>query len=301
MKKPKLARHHQLNREKRHQFIQSKWGSLINKLLLDGKTIGDICSATGKGPIPIRKYLIWAGLYKKSLENWKIKKQQLARNNGKCSSKSLTGVPLKPITKEIMDWFTLQIQLGRFKTQVENDLKAKFGFGNKKYRQLCSMVGEPKENPQTGELNPMYGKSPGKNSGIGVKGWVYIDGNKLFFRSSLELKIYLYLESQKIHFLQSMHRIPYLDNGTNKTYCPDIVIDTTICEIKPSALVSTNAVQLKFSALQKYCLEYNMKCAFITELTYPLPKLTIETINSLIDEKKLMIDYKNYNKIMRYL
>jgi hypothetical protein len=301
MEKLKLVEYHKKQRLERFYEIKNKFGKEISKMIEDGKTIGEIIKYTGYPYKNIRYFLETENLYDKTKENWKTRKPLLAVENGKKSAHTLKGVELKPLTNEIKQWFIEQSKNGKFKYEIRNELWEKFGYGEKKYYQLCEELGTPMSRPNTGKYNPMYGRTPSKKAGIGVKGWVYIDGNKLFFRSSLELKVYLYLENNKISFLQSSHRISYSNNGIEKTYCPDIVIGDTIYEIKPDALTKTELVIKKFTALKNYCKKYNLNCDFITENTFSLEKLTQEEIDLLIDNKKLIIDEKNYNKLMRYL
>ncbi len=149
----------------------------------------------------------------------------------------------------------------------------------------------------------MFGKSPGKNAGIGSKGWILVDGKLIFFRSSLEFKIYSYLNQKNIKFVLSSHRISYLDSiGTKRTYCPDYVVEDTICEIKPESLLKNKLIQIKILALAKYCKENHLKYELVTENTFPLPKFTSQDIDEMIFKGKLkMLDKKNYEKLLRYL
>lgn len=301
MTRHKSVEYHKKRRLERISKLKYDFGNDILQMVNEGKTIGEIVKCV-KYPIKtVRSYLEAEKLYDTVQQNWYARRPQLAMENGKKSANTLKNVHLKPLTEEIKSWFSDQIQMGKFKWEIRNALMEKYGYGEKKYYQLCAEVGVPASKPLSGKYNPMYGRSPSKRAGIGIKGWVYIDGNKLFFRSSLELKIYLYLDSNNISFLQSLHRITYMDNGIEKTYCPDIVINDTICEIKPDSLTSNAQVVKKFNALENYCKQYNLKCKFITENTFPLEKLTKEDVNLLINQKKLVIDEKNYNKLMRYL
>jgi hypothetical protein len=301
MKKPLLAAYHYKNRLNNLTDIKNNHGSQIEKMISDGYTIGQLVTSTGCPKKTLTYYLESEGLLSKCRSNWKAKQIELARSNGKQSSKTLKGVQLKPITDDVKHWFQAQLIAGKFKWQIRKELQTKFDYGEKKYYQLCKEFGMPSSQPNTGEHNPMFGKSPSKSSGIGVNGWVFVNGNKFFFRSSLELKVFLYLESVGITFMPAMHRVNYEHSGIKKTYLPDIVIGNTIYEIKPSALVNDELVVLKFNALKKYCSEFNLSCDFITESTYPMTKLTQHNIDGLIKKNILVIDQKNYNKLMRYL
>jgi hypothetical protein len=238
-------------------------------------------------------------LYDKVSYNWKIKRSHIAKTNGKKSSDVLKSVELKPLSSDIQTWFKEQIDAGKYKWQIRKELQNVFGYGERKYYQLCKLIGVPNENPQTGNLNSMYGRSPALSAGSGISGWILINGHKVHFRSMLELRVYLYLDLNNIRFVLSTHRIPYSYKEADRTYCPDIVIDNTIYEIKPSKLTSNEEVQTKFIALQNYCRERNLFADFITEHTYNLPILTIQWIDELISQNKLAISEKNYTRLIK--
>jgi hypothetical protein len=301
MKKPALATYHLNNRLAKIEKIKQTHGTQIRKMIVDGYTIGDIVKHTQQPKKALVYYLESEGLRGLCDANWLSKRSELARVNGRQSKQTLAGVELKPLNMEVKQWFKDQLATGKFKWQIRKELHNKFGYGEKKYYQLCKEFGTPQTQPNTGQYNPMFGKSPSKLSGIGVKGWVFINGNKLFFRSSLELKVFLHLEQSNISFIPANHRVSYDYLGSKKTYLPDIVIETTVYEIKPSAMLNNELVNIKYTALKQYCNQYNLSCGFITESTYPMNKLTRDDIDGLIEKKKLVIDQKNYNKLMRYL
>lgn len=301
MKKPSLAVYHLKNRLEKLKSIKTLHGNEIAEMVSAGHTMGEIIKKIGCPKRTLTYYLESEGLLERCRSNWNNKRRELAKINGKRSVDVLAGIQLKPITTEIKNWFQEQLKLGKFKHEVRKELYDKFGFGEKKYYQLCNEVGDPPSRPRNGKFNSMYGKSPSKSSGNGVKGWVMVYGNKLFFRSSLELKIFLHLENHDIKFLPSHHRIKYSYQNSEKTYLPDIVIGNTIHEIKPSKLLMNDVVLVKFDALKKYCAKFNLNCGFITETTYSLTPLTKEYVDSLIEKKKLNLDEKNYNKLMRYI
>jgi predicted HicB family RNase H-like nuclease len=300
MKKPNLSQYHKSRRDKRVKEIRTQFGKDILNLVNSGSTIGEIVSFVNLPIKIIRYYLEQEGLYETTKQNWKLRRVMVAQSNGKKSSNTLAGVHLKPLTDEIKTWFVEQLRLGKFQYEVSKELKEKFQYGGKKYRQLCDELGYPPYKPKVGKYNAMYGKLPGKSSGIGAKGWIYVNGNKMFFRSSLELKVFLYLDENNIPFTQSLHRIEYTYKNNNRTYCPDIVIGNIIYEIKPMALTKIESVKIKFVALQKYCSERGLQCDYITEHTFPL-LLTVDKLDKYISDKKIIVDDNNYNKIVRYL
>lgn len=247
-------------------------------------------------------YLKSIDLFEVCVNNGKIKRAKLAKINGKKSAAALAGIELKPITPEIISRFQSLKKSGMYKRQVYQKLKDEFGYGSRKIKQLCEKFGYPENNPQTGKLNPMYGKSPSTAAGVGVKCWINIQGKRIFCRSSLELKIYCYLNDNNIKFNIAKHRVRYRYRNKDFTYLPDIVIDNTVYEIKPSKLITIPLNVEKYNALKKYCLNFNLKCGIITELTYDLEKYdTREYIDSLIKSDTLTIDAKNLEKLTKYL
>ena len=282
-------------------YINMKFGENIRECIINKNyTTNDVWKQIKLPRKQVIRYLMFYNLYDTAVLNGKKKQAMIARECGKLSALTLTGVPLKPITDGIVKRFEQLKSILIYKEMVYRELKKEFGFGEKKCKQLCELYGYPKDNPQTGRLNPMYGKSPGKGAGIGIKCHINCNGNIYFCRSSLELKIFIYLLENNIKFAPSRHRIKYKMGGINRTYCPDIVInDVEICEIKPYKLLTIVENVLKYSVLKKYCNEYNLKCKYITENTFDLSKLNLAYIDELINKKIIDIDDKNYEKLKR--
>jgi hypothetical protein len=282
--------------------IHDKFGGIIRSMIFDKLfTTYDIRKHINIPQKRCNQYLIYHGLYDECVKNGKTKISNLARINGKLSSNTLSGVELKPITDSIRNRFEELKGEFIYKQKVYDALYEEFGFGERKSKQLCERFGYPINNPQTGKLNPMYGKSPSKKSGIGTKCHLYHDGCLIFCRSLLELKIYLYLIDNGVEFQLSKHRIQYKLNGVDRTYCPDIVMnDVEICEIKPSNLVKLDINQIKFKSLVEYCNCFNLKCKYLTELDFDLKKYSnIDYILMLIDNGKIRIDNSNLEKLKR--
>lgn len=118
--------------------------------------------------------------------------------------------------------------------------------------------------------NPMFGKQPSIDAGIGSSGWIFYQNKKIFFRSSLQCQIYCYLLVSGIQFELSKHKIPYILQGKERVYFPDINIENTIFQIKPKALITININKIKFEYAKKYCQKYHLKFGIITEETYPI-------------------------------
>jgi hypothetical protein len=302
--KKKRLENTKYNHDQINKIIDQTCGSKIYKSVIYKKyTTGDL---KNKFKLPTKKlirFLKYKKIYDVAIRNGKEKIGSLARINGKLSRLTLKGIELKPITPEIVEKFEYYKTTLVYKQKVYDAIKKEFGFGDKKIKQLCQRFGYPKDNPQSGQLNPMYGKSPSKKSGVGIKSHLMANGKLYFCRSLLELKIYLYMLDNNLKFVQSKHRVKYRINGVDKTYCPDIVMgDSTICEIKPSALINLKENQLKFESLKKYCSSVKLKCKFITENDFDLKKYSEWTIfKKLIDDGILIIDTNNLEKLKRNL
>lgn len=281
--------------------IDKLWGNTIIQLIQTDKyTTNDLKNKIGRPIKQIIRYLKYKDLYDICIRNGKDKIGSLAKVNGRCSIIKLKGVEFKPITEEIANRFCELKRILIYKQKVYDAITQEFEFGDKKIKQLCEKYGYPQNNPQTGILNPMYGKSPSKNSGIGVKCHIHANGVVYFCRSTLELKIFLYLIENNIKFHISKHRVKYKINGVDKTYCPDIVIDDyDICEIKPTRLISLKINIAKFAALKKYCVDFNLKCKYLTECDFDLSKYNIQIIDEMINKNIIIIDVKNLEKLKR--
>lgn len=282
--------------------LNLKAGDKIRSLIIDDRfTTYDLKKYLN---IPMKQcvqYLKYYNLYDECFKNGKEKKANIARINGKKAKEKLSGKEKKPITEFIRDRFELMKVNLIYKQKVYNELRKEFGFGEKKCKQLCERFGYPKNNPQTGNLNPMYAKSPSKKSGIGIKSHLYHDGNFIFCRSFLELKIYLYLIDNNIKFQMSKHRIKYKYNDIDRTYCPDIILeDNTVCEIKPSNLTKLEINKEKYKSMERYCSDFNLKCRYITELDFDIKKYNdLNHILNLINNKIILMDEKNLEKLKR--
>ncbi len=195
----------------------------------------------------------------------------------------------------------------RFGISIEDIWKEKYGdsVAKKMWEEHCIKHLRGENNPcfgLTGELNASYGISPSILSSQGLQGYLNVFEKRMMFRSSLELKIFLFLLSKNIEFDLCDERIKYITkNGNSKTYLPDIKIGNTIYEIKQSCLVDSETVQEKFEALQRYCLLNNLKCEFITEKTYEISFVNKEYVNMMIENGKveLIQNVKNLSKYNR--
>lgn len=226
-----------------------------------------------------------------------------ARINGAKSALKLKGKERRPIPDEIENLFLSMKKNGFSGNQIAKALEER-GFWWRKFAQLCEKHGKPKnQQVRSGKLNGMFGKSPPEGAGIGSKGWVLVDNKKVFFRSSLEMKFFLYLKKNNIRFSLSKHRILYEINGRQKTYCPDLVIDNLIVEIKPSKLASSKENVKKIKALESYCRKFQLHCEIWTEqkLKEENFSLSKEEFLTYVENNEIMVDETNKQKILRWL
>lgn len=167
---------------------------------------------------------------------------------------------------------------------------------------LIELYGQLPKNPSKflpGKLNLMYGKEPSKLAGIGIKGHVYAFGERIHFRSSLELRVYLYLIKYDIKFALSTHKIQYMLNGSLRNYHPDIVIGQCIYEIKPTGLIDHPKNKLKFEALCKYANKFKLSAGYITHETYDISEINLMYIQSQIDRGIIEISDSEYKRLLK--
>ncbi len=281
-----------------------EYGKQIEKAIDEGVSLSALSRKFGRATIFFSRFLSWKddGLLKKIYQYSKSEEfiVEQARRNGRKSRDTLKGKELKPLTDEIKRWYQNALSEEMCRADVVLELKTR-GYGFKKFQQLKKLFGKPKLCGTWGERNPMFGKTPSEKAGIGTKGWLTTKGQKIYFRSSLEMKIFLYLLEHDSEFQISKHRIPYIYEGRPRTYCPDYVSLLTVCEIKPLALVSIGENIPKFESARSYCVERGLKYEVITENSYDLSRYNKETINELIEEGKILITKDNYEKLMRNL
>lgn len=174
--------------------------------------------------------------------------------------------------------------------------------GQHTWNALQELYGKLKKNPTgflPGKDNLMYGKEPSHLAGIGIKGHIYAFGEKIHFRSSLELRIYLYLSKHGIKFSLSNHRIQYQLDGKLRNYHPDIVIGQRICEIKPSGLIGHWRNKLKFEALGAYAKAKGLSAEYITGDTYDLSEIDLEYVKCQIERGLVEINEQEYIRLLK--
>lgn len=286
----------------RYKETELVWGKLIEEMIQEGSHMRPILQRTGLKLTYFRRFLNWYSPYLKSVlasNSVKNSRENALKNSIKGAEKT-KGKELKPLTTEAHTLFQKLLMEGVHIVEIERRL-AELGFGKKKVKQLAALYGHPKRCDQSGENNPMFGRSLGLSAGVGVSGWLYFQGKKIHFRSTLEMKIYLYLLANEVSFEISKHRIPYVLDGKSRTYCPDYVTGTEICEIKPFALIELPENVAKFAAAKQYCAERALTFKVITERTYKLPALTEKEVLEMREKKLLLIEEKNMEKMKRKL
>lgn len=122
--------------------------------------------------------------------------------------------------------------------------------GPEKGRELYEAYVENMRAKSTGENNAMYGKPSPAGSGNGWKGW-YRDH---YFRSFRELTFLIQAERDSVAWTPGEKvSIPYVFEGSERTYRPDFLIGTRMIELKPERLIKSPAVQAKAEAARAYC------------------------------------------------
>lgn len=303
MKKQKLSDYHRRVREERISQFNIQFGNEFEQCVSDGYTVNQLREYFNVSEKFVYYYSDYFNLTNDIKENNIRRIQSVARKNGAKSADTLTDVPLKPFSDEIINWYKECVSTGMYRMEVMNKLKEKFGYGRRKYRQLVNLYGAPDRNFQSGKQNPMYGRQPGKNSGIGIKAHIVHDGKRIYCRSLLELRIFLFLIDNNIKFELSKHRINYTLNDKSYTYLPDIIFVGTniIAEIKPTKLINSNLNVIKFKAAREYCKKYKLEFRVINETTYDLTKFDLSVINNYIDRNIVVIDGVQYERLKNNL
>jgi len=293
---------HQSKAIQRYEETNRVLGEEIERRIMNGEHKVPLIALVGRTQAYFDRFLKWKS--PELVELLKFNGERVNATNRKkasiIASNKTRGVSLKEITPAIELLYKQMLSEGAHLAEMKRVLLP-LGFGCLKVKQMGELWGKPDRCDQSGENNPMYGKSPPQGSGIGTKGWLNLGNKRHFFRSSLEMRIFLHLEDSGVTFSLSKHRIPYSLNGVKRTYCPDYVVGTTVYEIKPSKLTNTEENKAKFAAarehLSKRCLDFQI----ITEETFSLRKYEKDDIIELIDNGILEIDEKNLTKLIKWI
>ena len=145
-----------------------------------------------------------------------------------------------------------------------------------------------------GKNNPMYNKPAPTGSGNGWSGWY----KGFYFRSLLELSFLIRNKENRISSAETFS-IPYVDYaGSERTYHPDFIMDSSVIEVKPVKLVNTVNNKLKFEAAKKYFEDKKYDFKILTEKE--IIKLSKDEIISLHDNNEIKfldryeLKYKEY-------
>ena len=149
----------------------------------------------------------------------------------------------------------------------------------------------------SGKNNPMYGKPTPQGSGNGWSGWY----KGWYFRSLHELSYMIgTIEKNNLKWESADTknlRILYIDNGKEKTYCADFLIeDKYLIEIKPKRLHRSQSVLAKAAAAEAFCKERGLQ----DELKDP-EKLPMETIVELYNSDTIKLLPRYEAKMKEYI
>jgi hypothetical protein len=290
---------------KKYKELEGEIGSLIEERIYSGEHAASITREFGIGATLLRNFLKWkgSGLPEKIKENGQRVNRENRLKASKLAAEKTKGVPLKAISEEAMNEYKSLVDSGAHLAEIRKVLKKK-GYGYKKVNQMREAYGKPvKKMILSGKNNGMFGKKPPKGAGIGLSGYVSLGtGREVFFRSSLEMKVFLYLKDNGVDFNLSEERIPYTYSGGERTYCPDYRVGNEVYEIKPNALIDHRENSAKFFAARIFCEERSLKFKVVTEETYDLSKYSKEYIVGLIKSGEIRITSKEgMRKVLRVL
>jgi len=248
----------------------------------------------------IIEYLNINNIIKQNISLWRIKQANINLVKANASNKK-HGIIIRKVFTTVTDEMGIEyqnyIQNNGYDGICRDKFHKKFKHsGDIIWNQLRSKFGMLKKHPNgflPGKDNIMYGKEPSIKAGNGIKGWFLKNGEKIHFRSSLEMLIYIYLQDHNIDFKLSKHIVKYQFEGNTRNYFQDIVMGDTICEIKPNIKISWKQNIAKFEALTKYCKKFKLNCMYITEDTYDITYITLDYIMDLIDKKTIIMQSEN--------
>lgn len=286
-----------------YELYKKEYESMILSMVYSGATPKDIYSKTNRGQCFfesfMRRYDTDGFLDKKLKENIKQRRNALCLINSlKVQKENLYA---RKATSEAMVLKFLELKnKGDHAALIKKELK-KLGCGHGIYVSLCEKYGKPNRAIQSGKNNGMFGKSPGSTAGRGANGWVFVDGEKFHFRSSLELKIFLTLEHSKIKFTNCAHRIPYTLNGIDRTYSPDFCVGDTVYEIKPTKLLSTEENEVKFKTARAFLQNLHLNFDIKTEKDIDTNLINKKFIFECVENNKIIATPTNLEKIIKWI
>jgi len=293
---------------KRIQYLNDFEYTYKDELCLDvksGMIYGELCSKYGITLYNLHDIIKRLDLTAIVDANSK-EKQRINRINASIAGANKvrgTTIIRHPLTRKMKNAYYKYVRTDIVDSEARSDFFKKFGtVGPNTWAALQGSYGVLRKNPSRflpGEFNKMFGKEPSKNAGIGIKGHLHAFGEMVHFRSSLELRVYLYLVKNNIIFCLSKHKIQYFKDEKLKNYHPDIVIGECIYEIKPSALIKQPINQLKFNALTDYAKKINLNAAYITYETYDLSEIKLEYILNEIKNGNIIMNDTQINRLSK--
>lgn len=133
---------------------------------------------------------------------------------------------------------------------------------------------------------------------------------QVFYRSSLELKAYIILDNDDsvLSYSAEPFIIPYIFNGKNRNYRPDILVDyddgnSILIEVKPESELDWPINKAKFEYAIKYCINNKMEFEIMTDiyLDEAIAKQgeLLETLNSYLEQDNQQPSSLNESNIVR--
>lgn len=289
----------------RYVEFDAKYGEDVKRMINDGFHMSKILVELDLWQSFFTKYLKWKDADGGLKNQLSINSERVIRENGlrniQWIKENVVPWNKKTITNDIALYYKELVENGLYRAQITRSMKKIYDIGPKKVAEIIKTYGKPNVKCDgKGKNNPAYGKTYIKG-GRGIVGFILASGKKIYFRSSLEMKIYFYLLENDVAFSLSKHSIEYEFDGAKRTYNPDIVISDVIYEIKPRKLVSLRINVEKFNALKKYCEKFSLKCDHIFEDTFNCSFIDLDYVEQKIKDGILLLDQKQEERLKRIM
>lgn len=288
----------------RYKSIHQKYSDEIKELIEEGGLLKDVSDLIDKSNSFSKAYLEYVGLDEKRKENSeRVLKKKATEQALKNVREGENHPSYREFTEKEKSYYIDKVNRGWHKWKIFRNMYSKFGLSENKFNELVDKFDKkPNSYSFEGENNPMYGKSPSNEAGFGIWGhYKKSGGNTIHFRSSLELRVFYDLDKKGVNYSLSNLRIDYEDSNQNsRTYVPDIVIDNSVYEIKPSSLVDHEQNVRKKNALVSFC-EENPTHEYGGYITAVENELNLEKVNRLREEERILIDDKQYKRLKNNL
>ncbi len=288
----------------RYKSVRQKYGDEIEELIEEGGLLKDVSDLIGKSNSFSKAYLEYVGLDEKRKENSeRVLKKKATEQALKNLREGENHPSYREFTEKEKSYYIDKVNRGWHKWKIFRNMYSKFGLSENKCQELASQFDKkPVSYSFEGENNPMYGKSPPKKSGFGIHGhYKKSNGNVIYFRSSLELKVFYDLDKRNIEYSLCNLRIDYEDsNGNSRTYVPDVVVQNSVYEIKPASLIDHEQNVRKKNALIYFCEESSTHeyGGYISEVRN---EFGLEELERLRKKKRILIEDKQYKRLKNNL